>query len=66
MEFNIIIPSIEEPVCCFGEVCRIDKTAGEIKGKEMIHVYKIAARFTDMETDKIEKIDNFIRKVSPK
>ena len=64
LELNLSLPFITEPVHCLGKVCRVDEKPTDKKQITKIPVYGIAAYFIQMEDDKKQAIDGYVKKLS--
>jgi hypothetical protein len=56
LEFNIALPSSQDPVNCIGEVCRIDEPGPDRRGIRRTTIYGIAACFSELPTETKEAL----------
>ena len=65
LELQIILGIADEPIRCLGVVSRIDESSSQSNGTGLrkIPVHGIAVRFTEIESDKQEAIDRYIKKL---
>ena len=60
VEFIIELPKVEHSIHCLGEVCRVDELTCRVSPPGQTHLYGIAVRLTEIETDKQEAINKFV------
>lgn len=60
LEFMIELPEVVHSIYCVGEVCRADELTYRTPSPGKAHIYGIAARFTEIETNKQEAINKFV------